>query len=174
MLEVLGQAIWPGAGGKVLSLAAMLSTVATLETTLIQVTRTMFSMGSDRTLAGAFGRTHPRWRTPWLATIVVAVVSLALFVLSNFLGSVGTIMTDAISAIGLQIAFYYGLAGIAVVISYRKEVLQFGAQHPADRPVATAWARCSCCGCSSRRSGSNDGARSTASGWARWRSASSR
>jgi amino acid transporter len=123
MLDVLGQAIWPGVGGKVLSLAAMLSTVATLETTLIQVTRTMFAMGRDRTLAGAFGRTHPKWRTPWLATIVVAVVSLALFVLSNLLGSVGTIMTDAISAIGLQIAFYYGLAGIAVVISYRREVL---------------------------------------------------
>ncbi|HEX5402956.1 MAG TPA: amino acid permease, partial [Pseudonocardiaceae bacterium] len=84
---------------------------------------TMFAMGRDRTLAGAFGRTHPKWRTPWLATVVVAVVSLALFVLSNFLGSVGTILTDAISAIGLQVAFYYGLAGIAVVISYRTEVL---------------------------------------------------
>jgi amino acid transporter len=123
MLAVLGQAIWPGAGGKLLSLAAMLSTVATLETTLIQVTRTMFAMGRDRTLAAAFGRTHPKWRTPWLATIVVAVVSLVLFVLSNFLGSVGTILTDAITAIGLQVAFYYGLAGIAVVVAYRKEVL---------------------------------------------------
>jgi len=124
LLFVLGQAIWPGIGGKVLSLAAMLSTVATLETTLIQVTRTMFAMGRDRTLAGAFGRTHRRWRTPWLATVVVAGVSLLLFVLSNLLGSVGTIMTDAISAIGLQIAFYYGLAGVAVVISYRKEILR--------------------------------------------------
>lgn len=124
LLNVLGQAIWPGVGGKLLSLAAMLSTVATLETTLIQVTRTMFAMGRDRTLHNAFGRTHPRWRTPWLATVVVAIVSLVLFVLSNFLGSVGTIMTDAISAIGLQIAFYYGLAGIAVVVSYRKEVLR--------------------------------------------------
>ncbi|HEX4703876.1 MAG TPA: APC family permease [Pseudonocardiaceae bacterium] len=124
MLGVLGQAIWPGAGGKILSLAAMLSTVATLETTLIQVTRTMFAMGRDRTLATAFGRTHKTWRTPWLATVVVAVVALALFVLSNFLGSVGTIMTDAISAIGLQVAFYYGLAGVAVVVAYRKEVLR--------------------------------------------------
>ncbi len=122
LLAVLGQAIWPGVGGKILSIAAMLSTVATLETTLIQVTRTMFAMGRDRTLAGAFGRTHRRWRTPWLATIVVAVVSLLLFVLSNLLGSVGTIMTDAISAIGLQIAFYYGLAGVAVVITYRREI----------------------------------------------------
>jgi amino acid transporter len=123
LLFVLGQAIWPGIGGKILSIAAMLSTVATLETTLIQVTRTMFAMGRDRTLAGAFGRTHRKWRTPWLATVVVGVVSVLLFVLSNLLGSIGTIMTDAISAIGLQIAFYYGLAGVAVVISYRKEVL---------------------------------------------------
>ena len=122
LLFVLGQAIWPGVGGKVLSIAAMLSTVATLETTLIQVTRTMFAMGRDRTLAGAFGRTHRRWRTPALATIVVGVVSVVLFVLSNFLGSIGTIMTDAISAIGLQIAFYYGLAGVAVVITYRREI----------------------------------------------------
>ncbi|HEY2695218.1 MAG TPA: APC family permease [Pseudonocardiaceae bacterium] len=124
LLFVLGQAIWPGIGGKVLSIAAMLSTVATLETTLIQVTRTMFAMGRDRTLAGAFGRTHPKWRTPALATIVVGVVSVVLFVLSNFLGSIGTIMTDAISAIGLQIAFYYGLAGVAVVITYRREIFK--------------------------------------------------
>jgi amino acid transporter len=124
LLFVLGQAIWPGVGGKVLSIAAMLSTVATLETTLIQVTRTMFAMGRDRTLFGAFGRTHRKWRTPALATIVVGVVSVLLFVLSNFLGSVGTIMTDAISAIGLQIAFYYGLAGVAVVITYRKEIFK--------------------------------------------------
>lgn len=123
LLDVLGQAIWPGVGGKVLSVAAMLSTVATLETTLVQVTRTMFAMGRDHTLAGALGRTG-RWRTPWLATLVVAVIAVTLFVLSNLLGSVGTIMTDAITAIGLQIAFYYGLAGIAVVISYRREVFR--------------------------------------------------
>ncbi|WP_116102637.1 APC family permease [Amycolatopsis thermalba] len=124
LLDVLGQAIWPGAGGKILSLAVMLSTIATLETTLVQVTRTMFAMGRDRTLPAALGRTHPKWRTPWLATVIVAAVALALFVLSNFLGSVGTILTAAISAIGLQIAFYYGLAGLAVVITYRRELLK--------------------------------------------------
>jgi hypothetical protein len=45
-------------------------------------------------------------------------------VLSNFLGSVSTVMTDAISAIGLQIAIYYGLAGLAVVVTYRRVLLQ--------------------------------------------------
>lgn len=33
-------------------------------------------------------------------------------------------MTDAINAIGLQIAIYYGLAGLAVVMMYRKLVLR--------------------------------------------------
>ena len=55
-----------------------------------------------------------------LTTAVVAVVSLFLFAISANVGSVNTIMTDAITAIGLQIAVYYGLAGLAAVIGFRK------------------------------------------------------
>jgi hypothetical protein len=58
------------------------------------------------------------------ATLVVALVSLALFVASSFLGSVGNVLSAAISAIGLQIAIYYGLAGLAVVLAYRKVVFR--------------------------------------------------
>ncbi|MCY0910021.1 MAG: APC family permease, partial [Sulfobacillus thermotolerans] len=100
--------------------AVMLSTIATLETTLIQVTRSLFAMGRDHTLPRVFAAVHPRWRTPWIASIVVGILSLVLFVASNFIGSVSTIMTDAINAIGLQIAIYYGLAGLAVVVAYRE------------------------------------------------------
>ncbi|WP_051939954.1 APC family permease [Phaeacidiphilus oryzae] len=120
LLTVLGDAVWPGWGGKVLVLAVMLSTIATLETTLIQVTRSLFAMGRDHTVSPAFGRSHPRWQTPHIAVATVTVVSLVLFIASNGLGSVNTILTDAVSAIGLQIAFYYGLAGFAVVVAYRR------------------------------------------------------
>lgn len=122
VLGALGDAIWSGPGGKILIIAVMLSTIATLETTLIQVTRSLFAMGRDHTLPRAFGHVHPRWRTPAVATLVVAGVSLVLFIGSNFLGSIGTILTDAISSIGLQIAFYYALAGVAVVVAYRREI----------------------------------------------------
>lgn len=124
ILATLGQVVWPGLGGKLLIVAVMLSTVATLETTLIQVTRSLFAMGRDRTLPARFGTVHPRWRTPAFATGVVAVVSLLLFIGSNFLGSIGTILSDAISSIGLQIAFYYALAGFAVVIAYRRLIMK--------------------------------------------------
>ncbi|MEU7568675.1 APC family permease [Streptomyces fradiae] len=122
-LALLGEAIWPGAGGKLLVLAVMLSTVATLETTLIQVTRTLFAMGRDRTVPAAFGRVHRRWNTPWVAVAVVGAVALALFVASNAFGSVGAILAGAVGAMGLQIAFYYGLAGLAAVVAYRRLLL---------------------------------------------------
>ena len=124
VLGVLGEVIWPGVGGKILIIAVMLSTIATLETTLIQVTRTLFAMGRDHTIPAAFGRAHRKWRTPAFATLVVVGVSVVLFIGSNFLGSVGEILGNAISSIGLQIAFYYALAGIAVVVAYRKVIFK--------------------------------------------------
>lgn len=122
-LALLGDAIWPGTGGKLLIVAVMLSTVATLETTLIQVTRSLFAMGRDRTMPAALGAVHRRWNTPWVAVTVVGAVALALFVASNALGSVGDILTGAVSAMGLQVAFYYGLAGVAAVVAYRRRLL---------------------------------------------------
>ncbi|MFJ9738444.1 APC family permease [Streptomyces sp. NPDC101166] len=138
VLAVLGEEVWPGWGGKLLIVAVMLSTVATLETTLIQVTRTLFAMGRDRTMPSALGRVHRRWNTPWVAIAVVGAVALAMFVASNALGSVGDILADAISAIGLQIAVYYGLAGLAVVVAYRKRLLK----SPADFVFGGLWPLC--------------------------------
>lgn len=123
VLSTLGEAIWPGIGGKLLVLAVLLSTVATLETTLIQVTRSLFAMGRDRTMPAALGTVHRRWNTPWVTIAVVGAVALAMFVASTAIGSVGEVLSAAVAAIGLQIAFYYGLAGIAAVVAYRRTLL---------------------------------------------------
>ena len=124
ILEVLGQAVWHGTGGKLIVVAVLLSTVATLETTIIQVTRTLFTMGRDRTLPAGLGRTHATRQTPVVATFVVAGLSLVLFVGSQYIGSVSNILTDGFNAIGLQICIYYGLAGLAVVILYRRQLFK--------------------------------------------------
>ncbi|MET9478938.1 APC family permease [Streptomyces sp. NPDC006638] len=119
VLGILGEAIWPGVGGKLLIVAVMLSTVATLETTLIQVTRSLFAMGRDRTMPSALGRVHRTWNTPWVAITAVGFVAFALLAAASALGSVTEILSDAVTAISLQIAVYYGLAGIAAVVAYR-------------------------------------------------------
>lgn len=120
VLTVLGERVWPGFGGKLLVVAVMLSTVATLQTTLIQVTRSLFAMGRDHTMPAAFGRVHRSWNTPWVAVAAVGGVALALILASLALGPVHHILGVAVEAIGLQIAVYYGLAGLAAVVAYRK------------------------------------------------------
>jgi amino acid transporter len=124
VLSVLGQQVWHGTGGKIIVLAVVLSTVATLETTLIQVTRTMFAMGRDNTLPKRLGTVHPKRKTPLVATAVVTVISLGLFIAGQSIGSVSKILTDGINAIGLQICIYYCLAGLAVVVLYRRQLLR--------------------------------------------------
>src|SRR6202789_1140590 len=121
VLRVLGQEVWSGPGGKVIVLAVILSTVATLETTLIQVTRTMFAMGRDNTLPKILGTVHQKRQTPLVATLVVTIISLGLFLGSQYFGSIGSILTDAIDAIGLQICIYSCLAGLGVVGVYGRQ-----------------------------------------------------
>ncbi|HET9094916.1 MAG TPA: APC family permease, partial [Solirubrobacteraceae bacterium] len=119
VLETLGNVVGGGVGGKLMIIAVALSTIATLETTLIQVTRSLWSMSKERTLPMRFGHLHAEWRTPVFATAVVAAVSVVLFVVSSFANSVNSVLSDAISAIGLQIAVYYSLAGFAAVVAFR-------------------------------------------------------
>ena len=124
ILAVLGQTVWHGTGGKLIVVAVLLSTVATLETTLIQVTRTLFTMGRDNTLPKALGNVHAERKTPIVATVVVTIFSLALFIGSQKVGSISNILTDGYNAIGLQICIYYSLAGLAVVILYRRQLFK--------------------------------------------------
>lgn len=122
--EMLASTIGGGALGKVMIIAVMLSTIATLETTLIQVSRSLFAMGRDNTLPAVFGRVHPSRRTPLVATAVVTVVSLCLFVAAAFQHNASVVMGDSINAIGLQIAVYYSLAALSVTVVYRRELFK--------------------------------------------------
>jgi amino acid transporter len=79
-------------------------------------------MGRDNTLPKVLGHIHQKLKTPIVATACVTVFSLALFVGSQFVGSIDTILSDGIDAIGLQICIYYSLAGLAVVMLYRKQL----------------------------------------------------
>ncbi len=100
-------------------LAVMVSAVATLQTQLLQCTRLLFSMARDRVIGEPMGWLHPRFQTPWFAGIAVAAVALILFAASATVASLNQLMSDLINAIGVQISFYYALAGIACVWYYR-------------------------------------------------------
>ena len=104
-------------------IAVLLSTVGTLETSILQFTRTAFAMGRDNVLHPRYAQLHQIYGTPWFATLLITVLGLALLLLSLFLSGIKTVVDDSVNAIGFQIAFYYGLAGFACAWYLRKQAL---------------------------------------------------
>lgn len=104
-------------------LAVMLSSIGTLETSILQFTRTMFAKGRDGVLHPRYAILHKSWQTPWVATAVIAGAGTLFLFLSSYFPTVNMIVKDSVNAIGFQVAFYYGLAGLACAWHYRREAL---------------------------------------------------
>ncbi|HVC02159.1 MAG TPA: APC family permease [Steroidobacteraceae bacterium] len=107
------------AGGYAAALALILSSIATLETTMLQFSRTLFAMGRDRALPGYFGEVHERTVTPVRAMYLLLAIGLVVIFASSFMPSIATILADSVNAIAVQVAYYYGLAGLVCAWLYR-------------------------------------------------------
>jgi amino acid transporter len=67
-------------------LAAMLVTVGNaggVGSTVAGIARVPFIVGIDRYMPAAFGKIHPRWKTPWVSILVQAVASCAVLLISQ-------------------------------------------------------------------------------------------
>ncbi len=102
-------------------LAVMLSSVGTLETSVLQFGRTLFAKSRAGEMHARWSRVHPRWDTPHLATYLIAAIGILLLLLSLGFPTVDAVMKASINAIGLEIAFYYGLAGLACAWHFRHQ-----------------------------------------------------
>ncbi|HQT83401.1 MULTISPECIES: APC family permease [Acidiphilium] len=99
-------------GGLIASIAVILSSIATLETTMLQFSRTLFAMGRDGALSRHFGMVDERTETPVRAMYLLIGVGLVVLWVSSLMPSINAIITDSVNAIGIQVAYYYGLAGL--------------------------------------------------------------
>jgi amino acid transporter len=107
-----------------LIISVLTSASASTQTTILPTARTTLSMGAYRALPRQFARIHPRYLTPTDATLWMGVVSVIFYVGMTIVSD--NILGDSISAVGLMIAFYYGMTGFACVWFYRRQVLQGG------------------------------------------------
>jgi len=123
VLSVLGGAIFGTSGiGTVLSrllvLMVLSSAAASTQTTILPTARTTLSMAAYKALPASFAKIHPKYLTPTVSTLVMGAVSIVLYVPMNYI-SKGNVIYDAVTAIGLYIAFYYGLTALSCVWYYR-------------------------------------------------------
>lgn len=120
----VGQEALGGGFNKLLIIAILTSAAASCQTTILPATRSMLSMGSHRAGPSLLSRIDPRTLTPAWATWFFGAVSVGWFVMLVAISENSD--TDAygssIAAVGLAIAFYYGLTGYACVWYYRRHL----------------------------------------------------
>lgn len=101
--------------------SVLTSASASTQTTILPTARTALSMGAYRALPSKFATIHPRFLTPSVATVWMGVASVVFYVLLTAVSE--NVLADSIAAVGLMIAFYYGLTGFAAVWYYRRDLL---------------------------------------------------
>ncbi|HEX6751863.1 MAG TPA: amino acid permease [Longimicrobium sp.] len=108
----------------VIKISALFGLFSTMLVTLLGQTRIFFTMSRDGLLPGAFGRVHPRWRTPHVSTAITGcVVSVAAGLLPI------SVLSQLVS-IGTLLAFVLVSVGVLVLRRSRPEL---------ERPFRTPW-----------------------------------
>ncbi len=123
VLSILGTSVFGGSGlgavlARLLVLMVLSSAAASTLTTILPTARTTLSMAAYRSIPRQFARMHPRYLTPTWSTVGMGAISIALYVVMNYI-SAGQVIADSVTAIGIWIAFYYGFTGFACTWYYR-------------------------------------------------------
>jgi amino acid transporter len=111
--QVLGSA----AAGKLILLVVFLASVASVQATILFTARTTFGMARRNALPFALARTN-RNGSPAVATLTIGGLAIGSFVALDLLST--SFRADSLAALGLFVAFYYGVAGLSNAVYFRK------------------------------------------------------
>ncbi|HUO38704.1 MAG TPA: APC family permease [Mycobacterium sp.] len=143
-LSILGDPVVGGALAVVLLLAISSSSLASTLTSLAPTARNMLAVAFYRALPQSLARVHHRYRTPWVATLVIGVTGFLIYVVMMLVSQ--NSLADMVASLGLATAFYYAATAYACVWTYRRTLLR-SARHfwmrgalPLLGAVAMSWA----------------------------------
>lgn len=120
VFSALGKDVFGSPWDKLLIIAVLTSASASTQTTILPTTRTSLSMAAKGALPRSFAKIHPRHLTPSTSTIWMGALSIIWYVGLSIISE--NILFDSIAALGLMIAFYYGLSGFACVWFFRRNM----------------------------------------------------
>jgi amino acid transporter len=127
IFNVLGHAVFGGGAygstmQHLLLFLVLTSAAASTQTTILPTARTSLSMATYKALPAVFAKVHPRFKTPSVSTLVFGAASIVLYAVLNYTSNAIYVIADCVSALGMMIAFYYGLTGFACFWYYRKNL----------------------------------------------------
>ena len=103
----------------IMSSAILISSLASLQSTMLSPARTLLAMGFYRAVPPKFAELSPRFNSPAFATWVCAAAAAAFYVVTRLVSE--NALWDTITALGLMICFYYGITALACVWYFRRE-----------------------------------------------------
>ncbi len=115
---LFGDSVLGHIGLGLLTVSILTSASASTQTTILPTARTALSMAVYKAIPVKFARIHKKYLTPTWSTIGMGLVSIAFYLIITLIST--DLLSALIGSIGLQIAFYYGLTGIACTWFYRK------------------------------------------------------
>src|SRR4029077_7650320 len=102
-------------------LAVALSAIGSTLATLVSGVREAFAMGADGVLPRPLARTHPKFKTPSLATVIIgvlAVIGTWVYILGS--SSVQNSFDTIVAVDGMLFALFYAFTGITMVVYFRR------------------------------------------------------
>jgi len=114
--DVLGYAgtlVAPDPLARLLPLAVFSALFAATQMQLVEASRVMFSMGRDRLLPTKLGETSPRFRTPWLAALVLGTLPPILLIPYLWSSGASKVIIDIIGSVGLLYLVMYTVIPLA-------------------------------------------------------------
>jgi amino acid transporter len=127
VLSIQGSSVFGTSGfgvflSHLLLLMVLSSAAASTQTTILPTARTTLSMAVYKAIPASFAKIHRKHLTPTVSTIVMGAISAVVYIIFNYSSHGINVIADAVIAIGLYIAFYYGLTGVTCAWYYRRNL----------------------------------------------------
>ncbi len=107
-----------GPAAILLSLAILVSAMASINSTAISPARTLLAMSHYGALPKSIKKIHPTYKSPYVALMWSSIVASVFYAIMRFLSE--DVLWDTITALGMMVCFYYGITALASTWYFRK------------------------------------------------------
>lgn len=113
-----------GPAAILLSLAILVSAMASINSTAISPARTLLAMSHYGAMPAAIKRIHPKYKSPYVALLLSSLVASVFYAVMRFISE--DVLWDTITALGMMVCFYYGITAIASPWYFRRTAVREG------------------------------------------------
>ncbi|MBC5806389.1 MAG: hypothetical protein DLM53_11975 [Candidatus Eremiobacter antarcticus] len=100
--------------------AVLVSSAASLWTTMLSLSRAVFAMGRDGLLPEVFAAVHPKYGSPWAAILAVGLPCMAVMLVSGILTSARNTLSTVVGASSIFLGATFIVTGLACAYLYGK------------------------------------------------------